>query len=738
MKKLYQVLLIVCVFLSIGAVLTSCGNITHTHTYETVWSYNDAHHWYACEGDSCSSTSNKAEHIFEGNKCACGYEKATEHIEHTFVDGVCECGEKYVSEGLKYKLNADGKSFAVAGIGDCEDLNVVIPSMVMSASNEMLPVTKIESYAFDKLYTQYHQLAWEPVKSIKIPETVTTIGTRAFYYCGSLTTVTFEENSQLTSIGDDAFAASGITDITLPESVTSIGDSAFNSCQIKSITFPDGITEIGDSAFAFCENLKTVIFGENSIIETMGEKVFHTCRKLTDVTLPKSLLNISSEMLTGCSSLTNIIVPDNVKSIGTKAFSSAGLKSITFGENSQLVSIDDYAFKGCENLNHIAIPSSVTSIGNRAFEACDKLTNITIPINVTTIEDHAFSAFGLTIYCEAESKPNGWFESTSGSWSSGTVYWGINENNFVKLNNLQYILDIDTRTATVTSIVNDLRTVTIPETVSHNGFDYTVTTIGSHAFANCDAMINITIPDTVTTIKYRAFTDCGSLISLSLPNTLLNIGEEAFDGCKNITSITIPETVKNIGAYAFHNTGIRSIKMTSGVETIGTSAFGTSYVPSASVIYCELASAPAGWYSNKDFKWSGNSVVYWGINESNFVEQNNLQFVLDSSTCTAKLTSAVKDTDRIEIPETIVHNGVNYTVTSIASCVFCYFDSLEELTIPITIKEIGEDVFCNCTNLENIRYRGTKAQWNDIEKDYWESGSSVKYISCSDGIVNMS
>ncbi len=103
------------------------------------------------------------------------------------------------------------------------------------------------------------------------------------------------------------------------------------------------------------------------------------------------------------STINNINIPSRITSIGNFAFSNSGIENITFEKGSKLTSIGDYAFKYASNFKSIVIPSSVTSIGFSAF----------------------YGSKNLTIYCEAESQPNGWHHNWNPS--NRPVVWGYKE-----------------------------------------------------------------------------------------------------------------------------------------------------------------------------------------------------------------------------------------------------------------------------------------------------------------------
>ena len=184
---------------------------------------------------------------------------------------------------------------------------------------------------------------------------------------GALTIPATIEGKPVTSIGDKAFAyCSGLTSITIPDSVTSIGVRAFYECSsLTSTTIPDGVTSI--------------------------EKwTFTKCRSLTSITIPDSVTSIGSSAFSNCTNLTNIAIPDGVTSIGWGAFA------------------------GCTSLMSVTIGDSVTSIGDLAFAFCKSLTAVTFLGDAPKVKAYydVFAGATSTIYRKPEAK--GWGDTFAG------------------------------------------------------------------------------------------------------------------------------------------------------------------------------------------------------------------------------------------------------------------------------------------------------------------------------------
>ena len=243
------------------------------------------------------------------------------------------------------------------------------------------------------------------LRSVVIPTNVTTVGYSAFKRCSSLTTVTFEKESQLKTIGGDyyygAFSdCTALTSIEIPASVETIGNTAFSDCSsLATVTFEKGsrLKTIGNNAYYRCTSLTSIEIPAS--VETIEKKAFMHCSSLATVTFEKGsqLKTIAGDSYDGafsdCTALTSIEIPASVETIeATAFFISSKLATVTFEKGSQLKTIgggysssshfgtySDYygAFSDCSSLTSIEIPASVETIEATAFKRCSKLTTIT-------------------------------------------------------------------------------------------------------------------------------------------------------------------------------------------------------------------------------------------------------------------------------------------------------------------------------------------------------------------------
>lgn len=552
--------------------------------------------------------------------------------------------------------------------------------------------------------------------SVSIPASVRTIGAAAFYNCNALTNIDFlaakDGNNFDLSIGEDAFGYSGLTSIVIPARVaavgglsrgtfrnntsltsvtfekgsriTSIPTEAFNFCTaLKSIHLPATVTEIERNAFIYCKSLAAVTIEEGGEILKIGNTAFKgTKLSVTNINaLIKNVTEISEYAYQETTSTVDedgtLVIPEGITTIGREAFRKAnGIKKIQFP--SSLVSIESYAFSECSNLTEVVIPDGVISIGDSAFRGCASLKKVVVPSSVVDLGNYAFiSCFALE---EAD------------------VACDIGYRMFDGCDKLKNLTLGNTVTAIGDYAFNgcdSLERVVLPSSLTNVG---EVPAIGREAFRDCKKLESVAFAENYNpiTIGEWAFNGCINLSKVVFPSNLVNmdavnkvncaIGAYSFAGCTSLTELIGLEILEGIGDYAFSNTGLTSIYIPATLSVFGASPF----------LGCKLQSVEL---------MDGNNTL---------MQQDGA--IYDAAMTTLMLFPLGYDGD-VTIPESVIalNDGVfagsmirSVTLSAglreVSANAFDGCVNLKKVNCEGGLVSIGKFAFRGCTSLESIEF----------------------------------
>ena len=582
-------------------------------------------------------------------------------------------------------------------------------------------VDKDGNYDFDDKKTA---IGNDTVTSVVIPEDVETIEKYAFYNCSELTKVTlpesckqiggmaFEKCAKLESINCDkvkiiennAFnKCTSLADVgeTKLSGVYAIGNLAFSGAPLKSVSL-DNLSRIGTSCFKDCTNLETVTLGKRT-------RVTNSMFRNTPV---KNLViysdSVDNNAFYGCNQLESVVFENDVTYLGSYAFSGcSALTSVTF--KGDVEQISSYAFNFCTELENLTLPNCEFTLGNSAF-ANSGITKLTFAEN-TEIISIGESVLKKNTVTDIDADVTA---STKYNKVNGAIYTKDGKTLVLvlpktSLTEFEVPASVEVIGSGAFSSIPTLNSVTFGE---NSQLKHT----GDFAFANCNNLESIAIPENNITIGEAAFKNATKLSSFDF-SRVTEIGASAFaksGGNMSITSITNFADGVKIGEKAFANSSLTAITLSDGA-IVGDSAFMNS--PSLVSVDCE-GSAVIG---NSSFVGC-TSLAYF-----DFAEVTEIG---DKAFMGCKLITSV------DAPEVITIGDYAFsTCTEITSLnapklkrigkyafsieikgdeSFQYANKISSFNLPV-VEEIGERAFFGSIYLTSADLSGVKVGDKEIE-----------------------
>lgn len=701
-------------------------------------------------------------HIAESNITSLGHENPV---------------EKFKDNGILYSVldQAEGNQPGTVQVGNGSYSTSIpdkgggtfeIPETVQH-DGKKYTVVKIAKHAF---FYDGESYPW--VKEITLPATIKEIGPYAFNDCSSMTKINFAKNSNLETIGNNAFDGAGLKSIELPESLTTIEKAAFkNNRVMKEITIPENVVYIGEEAFGSMASITDVYLpkklktlGKNIGLNSKKLKAFHVAKgntgfidqegvlfdksryvlhaypagkKDSSYVLPDGVGVIEESAFSDAQFLTEFTAGKTLRNVKESAFSNAAaLKTVDFSQGKSKIA--SRAFMNCRNLENVKLSKEMTQIPAYLFSGCSSLKKVILPEGIQEIQQGAFSNTSSLTDIEVRSvdieqlpkdlnKEDCKYTVPSKEIKAIFEKAGVKEANILVDETLAPQEQADTFTK------NNL-TYEITKKAEKNtpGHVRLVETDKDKMGTSLDIPESVTshgFKYTVTALGQSAVYGNNTVEQITIPKTVTAIGDSGITGNKKLKSLEIPNTVETIGVNGISD----NLKMTSltfeensRLHTLGNGALSGNPVLFQVTI-------------PKSVQKMGTHVFFWS---------NNLEKVIFEE------GSPIRDIPKgtffncfklqsVDIPEKILtvgdeafarageFSGLDCShAREIGERAFCDCKKISKVEFGKSLESIGDGAFVNCEGLQQVVFQNGIKSIGKMKSEDPEDPLKGAFSSC--------
>ncbi len=462
-------------------------------------------------------------------------------------------------DSLRYRISLDGSQPTVtvmdAGYGSrvpvLGDSTFIVPGSVTIGGRDY-PVRRIGRQAFVGHPEIKHLVISEGteivsddafayclnLESISLPATLEILAPASFRGCSGVESIsiaegngTYDSREGCNAIieTDRGTLVLGCKAARIPRGVTAIGECAFAGQQdIGGMAIPEGVKALGCRAFADCTGLRHISLPQS--LQSIGEGAFEGCASLEEVAIPEGVREIGNSVVAGCARLGRLTVSPKNKWYDSRKDCNAIISTQ-----------EDCLVAGCGNS---VIPEGVRSIGEKAFSS-SAVSSIHIPASVTQIARTAFLHCRLCSSIEV-APGNPVYDSRSGcnaiiETGTGTLVKGCGRT--VIPAEVSTIGDMAFCGASMPD------NLVIPEGVC---------SIGDNAFSGCD-ILTLRLPRSLQRLGNSAFSGCRRLGVVEMSGTELHVGWSAFEHCRSLYAVRLPQDIKHESYNVFQHTPYQAV-----------------------------------------------------------------------------------------------------------------------------------------------------------------------------------